>query len=267
MARSIVGFGTLVLDKPLANAYPAGAVVIRQVNTQLPTGGFPGECSDTSEASVEIVAMAASIAAAVTGVCAGICMLCLRRSRGRQSSAGGPWQNEEGVQRDPMPSSAASSSFGRSHSQDLPRAPTSSSAGSKDWESILDRLKRMEQVHLISTPWGGSPQKDAGAKKAEETKRRHTDLLRQTFCFNPNQDLSTLAEVSGLSAEEQAIQWLDMWLAILEIVQQKKDSGSKIFVMKHKDGGILGGAQRGEVRAAKIAGFTENVNLEYIEYE
>lgn len=67
MARSIVGFGTLVLDKPLANAYPAGAVVIRQVNTQLPTGGFPGECSDTSEASVEIVAMAASIAAAVTG--------------------------------------------------------------------------------------------------------------------------------------------------------------------------------------------------------
>ena len=70
-----------------------------------------------------------------------------------------------------------------------------------------------------------------------------------------------------MTATEQSQLWLWLWTEVLKVSTAQKGQGSKVFVMKHKTGGILGHAQYGEINIATIAGFVEGANLIYVEFD
>jgi len=155
---------------------------------------------------------------------------------------------------------------------------------SEDLQETVDRLQaHFAVVNIISTPYGGDGAsgserevraKAAGARMADEVTRNHSDSLAKdkVFTFNPNTDLSKFAHAAGLTKKEQAARWVELWSKVLGVAQQKKAAGSKVFVMQHKGeyikkDGILGDGQRGEITAARNAGFNEeDGSLVFVEY-
>merc|ERR1712008_33742 len=135
---------------------------------------------------------------------------------------------------------------------------------------FLDMLRTIRVVHGISTPWGGDgaplPNR-AGAARARRQKRELEDLMDSIAVFDPNQDLAKMRNRAHITATEQSQLWLWLWTEVLKVSTAKKGQGSKVFVMKHKTGGILGHAQYGEINIATIAGFVEGANLIYVEFD
>ena len=135
---------------------------------------------------------------------------------------------------------------------------------------FLDMLRTMRVVHIISTPWGGDgaplPNR-AGAARARRQKRELEDLMNSIAVFDPNQDLAKMRNRAHMTATEQSQLWLWLWTEVLKVSTAQKGQGSKVFVMKHKTGGILGHAQYGEINIATIAGFVEGANLIYVEFD
>eukprot|EP00966_Prymnesium_polylepis_P278208 6428346-Prymnesium_polylepis.1 len=87
----------------------------------------------------------------------------------------------------------------------------------------------------------------------------------RVFCFYPNRDLRRAASARGLKSSDQ--RWLLLWMDFLEICMDKKDKGSKVYVLhpRQQPGVLEGKAQRGEIKVAELACATIKMHEYYVE--
>jgi len=131
-------------------------------------------------------------------------------------------------------------------------------------QGLYTDAKEAREVHLISTPFDHV----AGAALACEVKARINNPDTFVVCINPNTDIGEIASDRGWSKEVQEKKWLEVFMGLLRIAQNRKERGSKVHIICRNnkpcdpDAGdtpeLVGNAQRGELLAALIAGFNED---------
>ena len=134
----------------------------------------------------------------------------------------------------------------------------------KKAQGLYTDAKEAREVHLISTPFDHV----AGAALACEVKARINNPDTFVVCINPNTDIGEIASDRGWSKEVQEKKWLEVFMGLLRIAQNRKERGSKVHIICRNnkpcdpDAGdtpeLVGNAQRGELLAALIAGFNED---------
>lgn len=159
-----------------------------------------------------------------------------------------------------------------------PKPALSSAKSSGNYQGLTNeadfaQMDEAKVVHIISSPYYKT-NPIAGAK-AKATKNFHDNPEQGIYVFNPNTGLTAAAAVHGLDEKQQGEEWLRIWT---DVLAKTKETGGKCFVMAKakakakvrwpqwrngpKEYVIEGGAQKGEINVAKLAG----VPIEYVPY-